>query len=146
MKGPAYQTAQNDKEIFETPLREPKKKVGGNSETLNQDRPEEYAGLEIVNAPSINIEQEAFKAKQAMHPSLSEAKVSRLSFNNMPVGTFINEVFGTQLGLNFVVEPGVKSTPDLVTMRISTPLSQTSFYGPCNRNPENIWCNQLGKK
>ena len=61
-------------------------------------------------------------------PHLPDTNISRLAFNNMPVSAFINEVFGNQLGLNYVVEPSIKNTPDLVTMRITSQIDQKALY------------------
>ena len=36
-------------------------------------------------------------------PDLSERSVSRLTFNNMPVASFINEVFSNQLKLDYIL-------------------------------------------
>ena len=35
----------------------------------------------------------------------------------MPLGTFINEIFGDILGLNFEISPQISSREDLVTLR-----------------------------
>jgi general secretion pathway protein D len=46
----------------------------------------------------------------------------------MPVGVFINEVFGNQLGLSFIVQPQVRQAEDLVTMRLADALSEQALY------------------
>ena len=39
-------------------------------------------------------------------------------YNNMPVGVFINEVFGDQLRLSFSIDPRVQELEDLVSLRL----------------------------
>jgi general secretion pathway protein D len=128
-KGPAYQESLNDNEIFNTPLRAPKKTVDSNvylpPEPSNDTL---HTGLEILAAPRINTQQSATKARDAVTPTLDDKPISRLTFNNMPVPVFINEVFGNQLGLNFVIDPSLKETSDLVTMRINEAINKKDFY------------------
>jgi general secretion pathway protein D len=127
-KGPAYQAARQDDIIFETPLRPAKEVKDGNiyipleTETPSNDQ------LELLDTPSLSVEQASEVAETAVLPSLSDKLISRLSFNNLPVPAFINEVFGNQLGLNFVIEPGLKGSSDLVTMRLNEAISQKDLY------------------
>ena len=37
------------------------------------------------------------------------------AFNGVPIVPFINEVFGTELGMSFVISPGLQEKTDLVT-------------------------------
>ncbi|ALT00477.1 type II and III secretion system protein [Lacimicrobium alkaliphilum] len=121
--------AQRDQQIFTKPLRAAKALPDDPSATLSEsEEQQQQTGMEVFKAPSLSVEQAETQAREVIVPGLSDNKVSRLSFNNMPVGAFINEVFGNQLGLNFVVEPNVKNTPDLVTMRITQPVSEKELY------------------
>jgi general secretion pathway protein D len=128
-KGPAYQESLNDNEIFNTPLRAPKKNVA--SDVYLPPVPSSdtaQTGLEILPAPRINTQQSATKAREAVTPTLDNKPISRLTFNNMPLPVFINEVFGNQLGLNFVIDPSLKGSNDLVTMRINEAINKKDFY------------------
>ncbi|WP_416305724.1 type II and III secretion system protein [Neptunicella sp. SCSIO 80796] len=127
-RGPAYDAAKHDNKIFNTPLRAPKDLSANESIILKGSEQQENTGLQVFQAPSITVEQAAEQALDAVMPVLPDTQVSRLTFNNMPVGAFINEVFGNQLGLNFVVEPSVQRTPDLITMRITQQVSQKDLY------------------
>ncbi|GGO63627.1 type II and III secretion system protein [Bowmanella pacifica] len=128
MKGPAYQMAQNDDKIFSQPLRTPKVLPEDASTTLTESGQPTSIGIEVLKAPTLSVEQAAKEATDVVIPGLSDNNVSRLSFNNMPVGAFINEVFGNQLGLNFIIEPNIKNTPDLVTMRVTQAISEKDLY------------------
>ena len=44
------------------------------------------------------------------------------AFNGVPIVAFINEVFGTQLGMSFVISPGLQEKTDLVTLRLTSPV------------------------
>ncbi len=128
LKGPAYRLAKQDNEVFSTPLRKPKALQEDESVIVKEQKDESPSGMEILNTPTLSVEQAQEQATDAVMPVLEDKTVSRLSFNNMPVGAFINEAFGNQLGLNYIVEPSVKETPDLITMRITRPVSQKDFY------------------
>lgn len=52
---------------------------------------------------------------------------SSLNIRNMPVGAFINEIFGDILGLNFQISPQVLSREDLVTLRAQE-VSKTQLF------------------
>lgn len=128
-KGPAYQAAKQDKEIFNTPLRPAKHVIAPNIYLpLEETDPVVSDSIQILATPSLNIEEEAVKALNAVVPNLKDTTVNRLSFNKMPVPVYINEVFGNQLGLNFVIEPSLKSSVDLVTMRLNEAVKQKDLY------------------
>lgn len=128
-KGPAYQESLNDNEIFNTPLRAPKRDVASDVYLPPEPSSDKTrTGLEILPAPRINTQQSATKARDAITPTLDNKPISRLTFNNMPLPVFINEVFGNQLGLNFVIDPSLKESSDLVTMRINEAINKKDFY------------------
>jgi general secretion pathway protein D len=127
-KGPAYVAAKQDDAIFSTPMREAKTNIESEANTILESDSITKPDFEILKVPTLSIAQAAVRASESVLPALADALVSRLSFNNMPVGTFINEVFGNQLGLNYVVEPSIKNTADLVTMRLATLVKQKDLY------------------
>jgi general secretion pathway protein D len=128
MKGPAYNAAMQDDIIFSQPMR-PAKTLPESDVYVPLDKSSnENSPFEVLAAPTLNTEQAAIKAHNAVLPNLSNAMVSRLAFNNMPVPVYINEVFGNQLGLNFIIEPSLKSSADLVTMRLNEEMSQRNLY------------------
>lgn len=128
-KGQAYKAAQEDEKIFSSPLREPKPPVENASVIYaGSDVQSKSSGLLITKTPKLSVEEAAVQAEDIISPILPDSQVSRLNFNNMPVSAFINEVYGNQLSLNFILEPSIKNTPDLVTMRITQPISQRDLY------------------
>ena len=50
------------------------------------------------------------------------------AFNGVPIVAFINEVFGTQLGMSFVISPGLQEKRDLVTLRLTSPVPPRQFF------------------
>ena len=50
------------------------------------------------------------------------------AFNGVPIVAFINEVFGNQLGLSFVISPGLQTKQDLVTLRLADPVPPARFF------------------
>ena len=50
------------------------------------------------------------------------------AFNGVPIVPFINEVFGTQLGMSFVISPGLQEQTDLVTLRPASPVPPRQFF------------------
>ena len=49
------------------------------------------------------------------------------AFNGVPIVPFINEVFGTELGMSFVISPGLQQKKDLVTMRLTSAVPPRQF-------------------
>ena len=52
----------------------------------------------------------------------------RVSFHDVPLIPFINEVFGEELGMSFVISPGLRDRVDLVTLRLTEPLSPRQLF------------------
>jgi general secretion pathway protein D len=127
-KGPAYDAAKQDEMIFSQPMRAAKTPLNSDIYIPLDKSTEEQTSLEVMIAPRFNVQEAAIKAKIAVLPELVDKMVSRLSFNNMPIPTYINEVFGNQLGLNFIIEPSLKSSSDLVTMRLNNQVTQKDLY------------------
>ena len=50
------------------------------------------------------------------------------AFNGVPIVAFINEVFGTQLGMSFVISPGLQKKTDLVTLRLTEAVPPSQFF------------------
>jgi len=50
------------------------------------------------------------------------------SYNNMRVPTFINEVFGDQLGLSFSIDPEVQALSELVSLRMMEEVSSQQLF------------------
>lgn len=130
LKGPAYQLAQKDKKTFTEPLRAPKKLTDENGELLLESESEQTTstGMTIIRPPELQLSKLSEEADDEIISGLTEEKVRSQSFDNITIPAFINEVFGNQLGLDFVIQPSIKQAPDLVSMRINSLMTQKDFY------------------
>lgn len=86
-------------------------------------------GLKRGNTPAIPGSGESLVAGAAGEP-MPPLKGGAVNVNieGMPVPAFINEFFGTILGVGFQMDPAVSRMGDLVTLRTSGPQSPQQFY------------------
>ena len=52
----------------------------------------------------------------------------RVSFHDVPLIPFINAVFGEELGMSFVISPGLREKSDLVTLKLTEPLPPRQLF------------------
>ena len=57
----------------------------------------------------------------------------RVSFHDVPLVPFINEVFGEELGMSFVISPGLREKTDLVTLKLTEPLPPRQLFATARR-------------
>ena len=57
----------------------------------------------------------------------------QVSFHDLPLAAFINEVFGEQLGMSFHLSPSLREKADLVTLRLTEPLSPSQLFATARR-------------
>ena len=57
----------------------------------------------------------------------------RVSFHEVPLVAFINAVFGEELGMSFVISPGLTERTDLVTLRLTEPLPPRQLFATARR-------------
>ena len=57
----------------------------------------------------------------------------QVSFHDVPLVPFINEVFGELLGMSFSVSPGLNEKTDLVTLRLTEPVSPSQLFSTARR-------------
>ena len=57
----------------------------------------------------------------------------RVSFHDVPLVPFINEVFGEELGMSFVISPGLREKTDLVTLKLTEPLPPSQLFATARR-------------
>ena len=57
----------------------------------------------------------------------------RVSFHDVPLVPFINEVFGEELGMSFVISPGLSEKQDLVTLKLTEPLPPRQLFTTARR-------------
>ena len=57
----------------------------------------------------------------------------RVSFHDVPLIPFINAVFGEELGMSFVISPGLRDKSDLVTLKLTEPLPPRQLFSTARR-------------
>ena len=57
----------------------------------------------------------------------------RVSFHDVPLVPFINAVFGEELGMSFVISPGLREKTDLVTLKLTEPLPPRQLFATARR-------------
>ena len=57
----------------------------------------------------------------------------RVSFHDVPLVPFINAVFGEELGMSFVISPGLREKSDLVTLKLTEPLPPRQLFATARR-------------
>jgi len=129
LRGPAYKLAQEDDASFGKPLREPKEV---NTDFFNaaneEDEDPSSKELTVIRPPSMPIEKAVEEAEKLVVPKLKSSNINKQSYNNLPIPAFINEIYGNQLGLNYVIQPALQKAPDLVTLRVSGTMNEKDFY------------------
>jgi len=114
-------------------LRPPRDKPVENDERAVPDKREAGESLEQDGASDItpptsprrNVPQRAQPADAL--PQLPDGSFGG-SFDGLTVATFINEVLGEELGLNFRISEPVREKRDLITLRVVDPISAAAFY------------------
>ena len=56
-----------------------------------------------------------------------------VSFHDVPLVTFINEVFAERLGMSFTLGAGLSDKTDLVTLRLTEPVSPSQLFATARR-------------
>jgi general secretion pathway protein D len=89
-------------------------------------RPTELVRTATPAPPAAGPAASGIDADTAL-PPMRGAPVN-VNIEGVPVPTFINEFFGTILGVGFQMEPAVANMSDLVTLRTPGPQSPQNFY------------------
>ena len=118
-----------ENEPFPEPLRAPVEvdQNADNLPTISMDDNDEARPL-YVETPKSLITTTIAKGEADDLGELLSGPPITISFSDAPLKAFINEVFGTQLGLSFVVSPGLQEKTDLVTLRLTEPLTPSALF------------------
>ena len=112
------------------PIREPKvlpaPTTGDEGAPPPRDTPP--GELRATRAPGVVIQR---TVAESVADRLGEDLVGdpvRVSFHDVPLVPFINEVFGEELGMSFIISPGLRDKTDLVTLRLTEPLPPRQLF------------------
>ncbi|BFT31544.1 type II secretion system secretin GspD [Alteromonas sp. D210916BOD_24] len=130
-RGPAYKLSQENEDSFNEPLtspsikqNEPVSPVGSTDSSSRADKP----NIKVSVAPKLVSQEEYEEARELVIPALSSDFVGKQTYSDLPIPAFINEIYGNQLGLNFVINPSIEAASDLVTLRLSQKMSQRDLF------------------
>ena len=122
-------------EPFPEPLRPPKPLPAATTGLGEVPSPSEDArtGLRTTRTPGVVIQR---TVAEGIADRLGEdltGEPIRVSFHDVPLVPFINEVFGEELGMSFVISPGLREKADLVTLKLTQPLPPRQLFATARR-------------
>ena len=111
---------------FAEPLRQPKELPDETVTGAEAEQQEE--GPARVSVPQPVIERSIAEGISDTLGQDLQGDPIRVSFNEMPLPAFIDQVFGEELGLSYVIAPGLREKPDLVTLRLTAPVPPAQLF------------------
>ena len=120
------------------PIREPRAlpaDVAGEDDEALRSPPSEAPreGPRTTRAPGVVIQRSVAEGiADRLGENLTGDPV-RVSFRDVPLIPFINEVFGEELGMSFVISPGLQGQTDLVTLKLTEPLPPHQLFATARR-------------
>lgn len=130
-RGPAYKLSQENEETFNEPLSSPSIKRPDTFQTVSEPQSTSnlvQSNIKLSKAPKLVTQEEYEEARELVIPALSSDLVGKQSYSDLPISAFINEIYGNQLGLNFVINPSIDAASDLVTLRLSQKMNQRDLF------------------
>ncbi len=110
---------------FPDPLRAP---LEGPEEVVAPESAEPVTGLRTSPTPGVVLQSSiAEGAADRLGETLTGPPIE-VSFHDLPLVTFINEVFGERLGMSFVVAPGLADIAEPITLRLTEPISPRRLF------------------
>ena len=122
-------------EPFPEPLRPPRPLPAVTTAAEEAPSPSEdtRTGPRTTRAPGVVIQR---TVAEGIADRLGEDLAGdpiRVSFHGVPLIPFINEVFGEELGMSFVISPGLREKTDLVTLKLTEPLPPRQLFATARR-------------
>ena len=114
---------------FPEPLRPPKAEAT-QDEVLQSAAGNGRARPRIEEGPNLAPPKatEAPVVEEPRVPDIPRTKPVALVLDGVPLGTFINVVFGMELGFGLQVDQAVRDRPDLVSLRLTEPHAPERLY------------------
>ena len=101
-------------EPFPKPIRPPKAlpaSVPPSEEDATPPHEEPREALRTIRTPGVVIQRTVAEGAADRLGEDLEGDPVRVSFHDVPLVPFINEVFGEELGMSFVISPGLRKRP-----------------------------------
>ena len=113
------------------PIRPPKALPAETSDAA-AEAPEEE-GTTITSTPGVVIQRTVAEGiADRLGEDLTGPPIA-VSFHGVPLVAFINEVFAERLGMSFTLGAGLSEQQDLVTLRLTEPVSPSQLFATARR-------------
>ncbi len=93
----------------------------------------EPAGIRITSTPGVVIQRSVAEGIADRLGQNLQGDPVEVTFNDVPLVAFINEVFGELLGMSFVISPGLRRQQDLVTLKLTEPVPPSQLFATARR-------------
>ena len=119
---------------FPEPIREPKAAVPVDDGAAGDaDAGAEAKGLRLSPTPGVVIQKRIAEGIADRLGQSLRGDPIQVSFHDVPLVPFVNEVFGELLGMSFSIPPGLSEKTDLVTLRLTEPVPPSQLFSTARR-------------
>ena len=115
------------------PIRPPKEYVSAAQEEVAPAETPVEQELRTSRAPGVVIQRSVAEGITDRLGDDLYGDPIRVSFHNIPLVPFINEIFGEELGMSFLISPGLRRKSDLVTLKLTEPLPPRQLFATARR-------------
>ena len=114
------------------PIRPPRTLAAEATEGAAATAPQEE-GTTITSTPGVVIQRTVAEGiADRLGEDLTGPPIA-VSFHDVPLVTFINEVFAERLGMSFTLSAGLAEKTDLVTLRLTEPVPPNQLFATARR-------------
>ena len=119
---------------FPEPIRDPKPAVvADGAMATDGDEEAEDEGFTLSPTPGVVIQKTIAEGIADRLGQNLRGDPIQVSFHDVPLVPFINEVFGELLGMSFSISPGLNEKTDLVTLRLTEPVPPEQLFFTARR-------------
>lgn len=112
--------------VLPEPLRAPKPAPAQDEVLRESDRSDR---VRIEEGPTLGTPATAKPVEESdAIPPIATKKPVTLALDGVPMASFINVVFGTELGFGLDIDASVRARPDLISLRLTQPQAPEKLY------------------
>ena len=116
------------------PIRPPRERPAAqDTDPAPPPEPPRAAGPRTTRTPGVTIQRTVAEGIADRLGAHLTGDPIRVSFHDVPLIPFVNEVFGEELGMSFVIAPGLREKADLVTLKLTEPLPPAQLFATARR-------------
>lgn len=112
------------RQVFPDPLRAPVAEPAPDTQAA-PERPRIEPGPTVVAQPATSAQP---VQAETVVPEIPRKKPTALVLDGVPMASFINVVFGTELGFSLEIDQGVRARTDLLSLRLTKPQPPEDLY------------------